>query len=209
MAIIRIVGLTGLAAGAALLACAGVAAVSAAERSGPAYTADGKLIFPKDYRSWPWLSSGFDMSYVAGAPSDMHMFDNVFVNPEAYAAFQATGTWPDKTVMVLEVRKAEQNGSINKSGRFQTARMGAEIHIKDTARFKGGWAFFGFNGDGAGQLAPPTAACYACHAQHAAVDTTFVQFYPTLLPIAQAKGTLSPAYTAEEAARAKIPVSNH
>jgi hypothetical protein len=26
------------------------------------------------------------------------------------------------------------------------------------------------------------------------VDTTFVQFYPTLMPIAEAKGTLSEAY---------------
>jgi hypothetical protein len=29
------------------------------------------------------------------------------------------------------------------------------------------------------------------------VDTTFVQFYPTLLPIAKAKGTLSAAYQKE------------
>jgi hypothetical protein len=29
------------------------------------------------------------------------------------------------------------------------------------------------------------------------VDNTFVQFYPTLLPIATAKGTLSAAYKAE------------
>ena len=39
--------------------------------------------------------------------------------------------------------------------------------------------------------------CYSCHAEHAAVDTTFVQFYPTLLPIAKGKGTLSPAYLKE------------
>jgi hypothetical protein len=29
------------------------------------------------------------------------------------------------------------------------------------------------------------------------VDTTFVQFYPTLLPIATSKGTLSAAYQKE------------
>jgi hypothetical protein len=34
------------------------------------------------------------------------------------------------------------------------------------------------------------------------VDTTFVQFYPTLLPIAQKKGTLSDAYVKEVAAEA-------
>ncbi len=36
--------------------------------------------------------------------------------------------------------------------------------------------------------------CHSCHAQHAAVDTTFVQFYPTLLPIATAKHTLAAPY---------------
>jgi hypothetical protein len=41
---------------------------------------------------------------------------------------------------------------------------------------------------------PQSAACYSCHTDHGAVDTTFVQFYPTLLPIAKAKTTLSPAY---------------
>ena len=40
-------------------------------------------------------------------------------------------------------------------------------------------------------------SCYSCHSDHAAVDTTFVQFYPTLLPIAKSKQTLSAAYLKE------------
>ena len=48
------------------------------------------------------------------------MFDNVFVNPEAYKTFVETGTWPDKTMLVLEGRDAhESKGSINKAGNFQ------------------------------------------------------------------------------------------
>ena len=43
-------------------------------------------------------------------------------------------------------------------------------------------------------MIPQSADCYSCHTDHAAVDTTFVQFYPTLLPIAIAKGTLSASY---------------
>jgi hypothetical protein len=35
------------------------------------------------------------------------------------------------------------------------------------------------------------------------VDATFVQFYPTLLPIAQKAGTLSTAYLKDEAGRTK------
>ena len=57
--------------------------------------------------------------------------------------------------------------------------------------------------DGSEHLLPKSANCYTCHEAHAAVDTTFTQFYPTLLPIAKAKGTLSANYLAEEAAQAK------
>ncbi len=123
------------------------------------------------------------------------MFDNVFVNPEAYKVFVETGKWPDKTMFVLETRVAESAGSINKAGHFQgTDIMGAEVHLKDDSR--GGWAFYDLDGE-RGTLIPKTADCYSCHQQHAAVDTTFVQFYPTLIGIAKAKGTLSAAYLSE------------
>jgi len=54
-------------------------------------------------------------------------------------------------------------------------------------------------------MVPKDASCYSCHEQHAAVDTTFVQFYPTLLPIAKQKGTLSAAYLKDEAAEKPKP----
>ena len=166
-----------------------------APRSGPAYTSDAQLKFPEHYREWVYLSTGFDMSYHPAMQMDHHMFDNVFVNPEAYKAFVATGTWPDKTMLVLEVRGAEGKGSINQKGNYQgTAVMGLEVHVKDEARFPGKWAFFAFENGRTTKMIPPSADCYTCHAAHAAVDTTFVQFYPTLLPIAERKGTLSASY---------------
>src|SRR5580693_7773016 len=74
----------------------------------PAYTAKGDLEFPADYRRWIYLSSGLDMSYRPGPPMPgMSQFDNVFVNPAGYNAFVQTGTWPDKTVMVLEARRGQ------------------------------------------------------------------------------------------------------
>jgi hypothetical protein len=144
------------------------------------------------------------MSYSPNAMKmDHSMFDNVFVNPAAYRAFLQTGTWPDKTMLVLEARVAGSNASINKSGHFQTAElMGKEIHVKDEARFPGKWAFFGFDDADTAKQVPKEAACYSCHEQHAAVDTTFVQFYPTLLNIAKGKGTLSANYLKDEAANA-------
>jgi hypothetical protein len=81
--------------------------------------------------------------------------------------------------------------------------MGLEVHVKDEARFPGKWAFFSFDDRKVSAMIPTSASCYSCHAAHAAVDTTFVQFYPTLLPIATNKGTLSAAYQKEAAADAE------
>jgi hypothetical protein len=192
-----------LAATAILALLCSIASSQATESPSyaPVYTEDGRLSLPANYREWIYLSSGFDMSYSPLAHTGHHMFDNVFVEPGAYRAFLATGTWPDKTVLVLEVRGAKDKGSINKNGNYQdTDVMGREVHIKDTAHFPQGWAFFGFESDQPAKMIPRTAECYSCHAQHTAVDNTFVQFYPTLLPIAAAKGTLSAAYQAEIAA---------
>jgi hypothetical protein len=174
-----------------------------ASSSAPEYTAKGELKLPEQYREWIYLSTGLDMSYTASGNPDHHMFDNVFVNPAAYKKFQETGTWPDKTMLVLEVRGAERT-SLNQRGNSQSGEvMGIEVHIKDEVKFPGKWAFFSFDSGKVGSLFPAGAACYTCHEGHAAVDTTFVQFYPTLLPIAKNKGTLSAGYLKETAEEKK------
>jgi Cytochrome P460 len=167
---------------AILLSAAVCAQNPAPASSGPEYTADSQLKFPEHYREWIYLTTGFDMSY----------------NPAAQMAVVETGTWPDKTVLVLEPRDAEGKGSINQKGNYQgTGTMGLEVHVKDDARFPTKWAFFGFGDGKIAKMVPLSANCYTCHAAHAAVDTTFVQFYPTLLPIAKSKGTLSSSYQRE------------
>ena len=110
------------------------------------YLAD---LLPAAYRDWIFLTSGVDMSYSENsAEAGAHTFDNVFAPPAAYAAFQRTGVWPDQTMLILENRAAKSKGSINRQGLFQTTEVvGIEAHVKDAARFKGGWAFFAFGGD--------------------------------------------------------------
>jgi hypothetical protein len=162
----------------------------------PVFAADGSLRFPDNYREWVWLSSGFGMAYGPAAQgSATTPFDNVFVSPEAYRAFLQTGKWPDKTMLVLEVRGSATEGSINKAGRFQGNVLGVEVEVKDQKRFPGAWAFYAFGSSPTGksqQPLPRSADCYSCHAQNGAVDNTFVQFYPTLIEVARGKGTLQP-----------------
>ena len=151
------------------------------------YTKDGQLVLPKDYREWVFLSSGYATTYDADGANNPNLFHNVFVRQAAYRSFIKTGTWPDKTVMVLELRKSANHVSINRQGQVQTDIAAIEVHVKDAA--KGGWAFYGFGpGANTGKPFPKTADCFTCHQQNAATDTTFVQFYPTLIETAKAHG---------------------
>jgi hypothetical protein len=184
----------------AVLLCALLlpAAVPKAPPAELTYTPDGQMNFPEHYREWVYLSSGLGMSYNKAAP-DHPMFDNVFVNPAAYKAFLATGTWPDKTVLVLEVRAADTHASIDQHGQSQSPEiMGLETHVRDE-KLPGKWGFFEFdsNHHASAKIVPRPASCYTCHEQHAAVDTTFVQFYPTLIGLAKEKKTLSAAFLKE------------
>ncbi len=155
----------------------------------PQYNKEGKLLLPADYREWVFLSSGLGMTYAQNPqPNANPLFDNVFVNPAAYKSFLKSGSWPDKTVLVLETRGSATKVSINKDGRVQTDGGVGEIHVKDVSR--GGWAFYRFEKAAKeGPLIPKTENCYSCHEQSGAVDTTFVQFYPTLIEAAKSKGS--------------------
>ena len=175
---------------------------STAAWAAPQYPASDTMAVPPDYRDWVFLTSSLDLSYLTNAEPSQHVLDNVFVDPQAYEAFLKTGSWPDKTVLVKENRIAESAGTLSKRGRFQIGIKDLEIHVKDVKRFPGGWAFFkSSDGKADATLRPQGADCYSCHGAHGAVDTTFVQFYPTLLPVAREKGTLSAGYLKDSTAK--------
>lgn len=192
---------TGL--GIALFAWAAVASsVLAQQPPAPAFTSAGQLVRPLDYRSWVFVTSGLGMTYGPAKPAEGQppLFDNVFVTRDAYDEFLRSGAWPDKTMFILEGRRAEANVSINNGGHTQGQMAFMEAAVKDTARFKntGGWGYFSFDSrDGLVESAaamPPTASCYACHSANTAVDNTFVQFYPELFAVAKARGTVKATY---------------
>ncbi len=190
---------------AALLAGAVWGQLGGADRNSAArYSKDGKLALP-DYRQWVFLASGLGMSYTPVAEQNPNpSFENVFVNPAAYQAFLKTGTWPDKTVLILEIRHSDTKVSINKDGRVQTDLARIEAHVKDASR--GGWVFYAFAaGAQEGDLFPRTQNCYSCHGLNGAVDTTFVQFYPPLIEAAKGEGDVQGGGTLEGGGRGGSP----
>ena len=161
---------------------------------GPQFTADGKLVRPEGYRRWVYVSSGLGMSYSQKADDSMQMFTNVFVNPASYDYYLAHGTWQDKTIFVLELYGSTSQGSINKHGNYQKDFMGLDVEVKDEKRFADKWAYYGFDSGerAASATKPGKNVCWQCHDSNAAVEHSFVQFYPELLKVAKEKGTIKP-----------------
>jgi hypothetical protein len=176
---------------AALLfaACLTLLAAAPAENSSkPQYDAKGQLLRPSDYREWIFLSAGYGMNY-SPAPGSHEMFTNTFVPRWSYQEFLNSGKWPEQTMFVIDERDAQSKGSINKTGHFQTDLMGLAVEVKDSSRFPETWAYFAFDADGkTAEAMPKGNGCWSCHDAHATVEHTFVQFYPTLKPVAKKYG---------------------
>jgi hypothetical protein len=178
------------------VACLILLGAAPKEQSGDSiaqYDAKGNLLRPADYRDWEFLSAGFGMNYNAAAGSH-DMFTNVFVQKWAYEEFLGSGKWPQKTMFVIDERGADSKASINKHGHYQTDLMGLAVEVKDSAHNPDTWSYYGFEPDGkTAEAMPKGNPCYSCHEAHGAVEHTFVQFYPTLKPVAQKFGTYNEA----------------
>ncbi|HKM86638.1 MAG TPA: cytochrome P460 family protein [Terriglobales bacterium] len=75
------------------------------------------------------------------------------------------------------------------SGTLSDRLDGVGVEVKDETRFPDKWAYFNFAEDTKSASANPKAGCWSCHDEHAAVEHVFVQFYPTLKPVAKKFGT--------------------
>jgi hypothetical protein len=173
-----------------MTACLVLLAVASEDKSSkPQYDEKGRLVRPADYREWMFLSAGYGMNY-SPEPGGHEMFTNVFVQRWAYDDFVKAGKWPEQTMFVIDERDAASRSSINQKGHYQTDLMGLAVEVKDSTHNPDRWAYYAFNESGqTAEAMPHGNPCWSCHDAHAAVEHTFVQFYPTLKPIAKKFGT--------------------
>lgn len=166
--------------------------------SGPQYNDKGELKVPTDFYTWVFVGSNLGIEYrEPGAPAAAadqkeedkpgkpKNFHNVYINPEAYAHYEKTGEFPEKTVLVLDMYKAEagEPKDVVAEGRFPGKQTGIAVAVKDSARPDGSktsWAYYEFGLDKPTAKAFPNKACFDCHLEHADVDNVWVRFYPTL-----------------------------
>jgi hypothetical protein len=170
-------------------------------KSMPQYTKDGNLLRPDDYRTWVFVGSNIGISYTPRAAantlrekdayhqSDIGNFHNVYINPEAYSQYARSGTFPEGTMLVMDVYQAksrEPQGIVTR-GFYPAEQVGLEVAVKNSKRPDGqktDWAYYVFDNPGgplkSSARASPNRSCYDCHLKHASDDNVWVQFYPTL-----------------------------
>ena len=167
---------------------AGVTGLLAAASPRPVAVYKGdRLVRPEGYREWVFVGSSLGLSYAQNpdAPNaGASLYHNVYMEPQSYREFVRTGTFPDGTVMVMELASADSKHEPGLQGSYQKSFAGLEASVKDSARFKEGWGYFLFGAGGAplrDEAAPmPASGCWQCHHEHAATDHVFTQYYPIL-----------------------------
>jgi hypothetical protein len=194
-------------AGAAALGwlAAGAGAYGASSVSGdpargaePVYAGDS-LVRPDGIERWILAGASLGLAYdepsgadAAGTPG--RLFHNVYIAPAAYEHFVRSGRFPQRTMLALVLYPPRQKVHPSRQGIFEGDPVAVEVAVKDSGRYPGGWAYFSFGDAPAGARAGalPRDACERCHAEHAADDHVFVQFYPTLRPHSAALGRKLP-----------------
>ena len=156
----------------------------------PQYTNGGELKLPRKFREWIFVGAALGLRYSDHGPyQDEEKFTNVYITPPAFAEFQRTGTFPEKTMLAMAVyrqNKKQPQGKLKLQGLYEGEFLAVELAVKDRVNSDDAWSYFDFSPEeGQNELrksakAFATNKCFDCHAEHGAVDNVFVQFYPTL-----------------------------
>ena len=166
----------------------------------PRYTGDGKLELPGGYRTWIFV--GANLSPDTGPQADPappappaevrkarpdDQFHHIYINPESYDAYRKTGKFPDPTMLVLEIFRAETRDpkGILSGGQVEGRRgraLGGGQGCRP-ARWRSALGVLLLRRAGNDKPVKPAPVhadkdCYACHLQHASNDNVWVQFLP-------------------------------
>jgi hypothetical protein len=155
-------------------------APSAADPAMPRYSADGALVRPDGVDRWVLVGASLGLGYSNATDDGVGMFHRVYLEPSAYRHFLRTGRFRNGTMLALSIRHSVRRVPPSRAGWSEGDLAALELAVKDPARFRGGWAYFDFGRDGRVAPALPADRCARCHAEHAARDNVFLQFYPQL-----------------------------
>lgn len=156
---------------------------------------NGELERPTGYREWIYVGTPVtpnDMNDGKAAFPELH---NVYIDPKSWEHWKNKGEFRDGTILIKELVSVGSKAAVSGKGYFMGEFVGLEATIKSMKHFKdepGNWAYFSFSSADHKTLSEtakafPTTSCNSCHANAAADDFVFTQYYP-VLSAGKAKG---------------------
>ena len=127
--------------------------------------------YPGNFRRWVHVGTGVIQSGGPFPESEQGMH-HIFANSKAVDGY-ASGVFPDGSVIVYELREAQQKNGVL----FEGERRRVDVMIRDSGRYEntGGWRFERFMGNQQTQdaVADSGASCFQCHTNAAAHGFVF------------------------------------
>ena len=148
---------------------------------GAAYAASpekASVAYPTGYRKWAFVKSMVIYSDKHPLFAEFGGLHHVYANAEAMRALVKGGTFPDGSVLVLDLLEAKDESGAWVEG----SRKLVGVMEKDRARFKatGGWGFEAFKGDSQTErtVTDASAQCFTCHQKQRDNDFVFSGYLP-------------------------------
>jgi hypothetical protein len=176
-----------LALGIAVLLLFASPKVGAAETPWAKFDKAGNLLRPDGWRAWIYLGTPLTPNDLNPPAAPFPEFHNVYIDPDSYAHYKATGRFRQGTILVKELVSVGSKVAASGKGYFMGEFVGLEAAVKDARRFPkepGNWGYFTFSHKAppypAKAKIQPTATCNVCHRASATDDWVFTQYYPVL-----------------------------
>ena len=148
---------------------------------GAAYAASpekASVAYPTGYRKWAFVKSMVIYSDKHPLFAEFGGLHHVYANAEAMRALVKGGTFPDGSVLVLDLLEAKDESGAWVEG----SRKLVGVMEKDRARFKatGGWGFEAFKGGSQTErtVTDASAQCFSCHQKQKDNDFVFSGYLP-------------------------------
>lgn len=149
---------------------------------------DGQLERPTGYREWIYVGTPVTPNDLNDGKAAFPEFHNVYIDPESWAHWKATGEFREGTIIIKELVSVGATSAVSGKGYFEGDFVGLEATIKSKRHFPnepGNWAYFSFSSPDHKSLSSTatafaTESCNACHQAAAADDWVFTQYYPVL-----------------------------
>lgn len=150
-------------------------------------TNNNELLLPANYRTWVAVAPS-----ASGMPAyrHEHVVSKVYVEPTAYEKFVKRGTWPNHTVIVLELRDQTCSAKTPCDG-----VIGLEVAAKNDAKLPDPWSYYGIMYDRHRHAASVAEAKdVRDDSGNPPVDMRLAMAFPTLRAVIDAKpGMMQPS----------------